>query len=137
MQPVAPIQIKSPAGDYQPGVCNIGPAEIARRQRAGHAGAIASVVVVGALVAVGAPPITRLVVAVPATLAASGYLQARARFCVGFASKGVWNFGALGQTHAVTDDDARARDRATARRISLTSLGIGVAVGIVAALLPI
>ena len=29
--------------DYQPGVCNIGPAEIARRRRAGHIGLIAAV----------------------------------------------------------------------------------------------
>lgn len=35
MQPITPIQIASPDG-YQPGVCNIGPAEIARRRNFGH-----------------------------------------------------------------------------------------------------
>ncbi len=59
---------------YQPGVCNIGPAEIARRRRAGHVGLGATVILGGGLLAVGAPPLARLLVALPAALAASGYL---------------------------------------------------------------
>src|SRR6187402_3761141 len=58
--------------DYQPGVCNIGPAEIARRRRAGHIGLIAAVALFAVLVAVGAPPIARLLVAIPAIISASG-----------------------------------------------------------------
>src|SRR3954451_15371796 len=34
---------------YQPGACNIGPAEVARRRRAGHVGLAASVALLGAL----------------------------------------------------------------------------------------
>jgi hypothetical protein len=37
----------------------------------------------------------------------------------------------------VVDEDARRRDRAKARQIGLGGLAIGVAVGVVAALLPI
>ena len=121
---------------YQPGVCNIGPQEIRRRRRAGHAGLAASVVLLAILVAVGAPPLARLLVAIPAAVAASGYLQAWLKFCAGFGSRGIFNFGEIGETHEVIDAEAHARDRSRSRQIGLASLAIGVAVGIVAALLP-
>ena len=95
---------------YQPGVCNIGPAEIARRRRAGHVGLGATVGLWGGLLAVGAPPLTRLL--------------------------GVFNFGSLGETHQVQDDAARARDRARATQIGLASLASGLLVGALAVLLP-
>jgi hypothetical protein len=122
---------------YQPGVCNIGPDEIRRRRRSGHAGVIGSVVWLGILIVIDAPAVARLTVAVPATIAASGYIQARLRFCAGFGTKGVFNFGPLGSTDTVADADDRARDRAKATRIGLTSMAIGLGAGIVAALLPI
>jgi len=123
--------------DYQPGTCNIGPAEIARRRRAGHVGLGAAVVLFAGLVAVGAPPVARFSVAVPAMVSASGYLQARLRFCAGFGSRGVFNFGPLGEVAQVSDDAARARDRARARQIGLASLAIGALVGVAAAVLPL
>jgi hypothetical protein len=122
--------------EYQPGVCNIGPAEIARRRRAGHFGLIATIATLAVLVAIDAPPLARLVIAAPAMIGASGYLQARLRFCAGFGSQGIFNFGDLGKTASVADDAARALDRRKAGQISLASLAIGIAVGIVAVLLP-
>lgn len=122
---------------YQPGVCNIGPEEISRRRRSGHVGAAATVVVLVALVAIGAPPLARAIVGVPAALAASGYLQAWLKFCAGFGSRGVFNFGPLGPVEAVADPEAQARDRARAREIGLASLAVGVVVGVVAVLLPL
>lgn len=123
--------------EYQPGVCNIGPAEIARRRRAGHVGLLAALVLSAVLMAIGAPPLARLIIALPAAAAASGYLQARLKFCAGFGSRGVFNFGPLGQTQQVVDDDAHARDRARAVQIGLASLAIGIAAGVVAVLLPL
>ena len=127
-----------PAADpeYVAGVCNIGSAEIARRRRAGHVGLVVTLGSFVVLALIGAPPPARFLVAVPAAGAASGYLQARLRFCAGFGSRGVFNFGPLGPTERVADDDARARDRARATRIGLASLAFGVAVGVVAALIP-
>jgi ferric-dicitrate binding protein FerR (iron transport regulator) len=123
--------------EYRPGVCNIGPEEIARRRRAGHFGVVATIVALVVLVAIDAPPLARALVAIPAIMAASGYLQAWFKFCAGFGSRGIFNFGPLGQTQAVADDAARALDRAQARRIGLAAIGIGVAVGAVAVLLPV
>jgi hypothetical protein len=123
--------------EYRPGTCNIGPDEIRRRRRAGHTGLVATIVLFVILVAIDAPPIARLLVALPATIAASGYLQARLRFCAGFAAQGVFNFGPVGETATVADDQARAQDQARGRRIAAASLAIGVAVGIAAVILPI
>lgn len=129
--------IDSTPVEYVPGVCNIGPAEIARRRRAGHVGLVATIAALGVAVAVDAPRPVRLLVGLPAATAASGYLQARARFCAGFGSVGVFNFGAVGATRSVVDPEARAADQATARRIGLRSTLIGAAAGVGAALLPL
>jgi hypothetical protein len=123
--------------DYSPGVCNIGPAEIARRRMAGHLGLVVSAAVLAALIALGAPHWTRLILVLPAGASASGYLQAWFHFCAGFGSRGVYNFGPLGTVQAVADQEARARDRAKSIRIGVAALAIGVVVAGVAALLPI
>jgi hypothetical protein len=134
--PKAPMQPALPA-EYQAGVCNIGPEEIARRRRAGHIGLIISVAVFVGLVLAGAPPIFRLVLFLPAASAASGYLQAWLKFCAGFGSIGVYNFGRLGTTTPVPDGQARARDRRRATEIGVASGFIGAVVAVVAVLLPI
>jgi len=123
--------------EYRPGNCNIGPAEISRRRRAGHVGLLVTVVVFVILVAIHVPPLARLLVALPAAGAAAGYLQAALKFCAGFGSRGIFNFGQLGQIEQVEDAGAKARDRARANQIFLGSLGIGIAVGIIAVLLPL
>lgn len=124
-------------GEYRPGVCNIGPAEIRRRRRAGHLGLLSTVGVWAVLVAIDAPRLVRVVlVGLPAAGSAAGYLQAWLEFCAAFGARGVFNFGDPGRTEKVADADARAADRARANRIGLASLGIGVALGLAAALLP-
>ena len=135
MHRTTPIQMLQRTDDYQPGVCNIGPAEIARRRRVGHLGLIAAIGLFVLLVALGAPAIARLLVALPAGLAAAGYLQARMRFCAAFATAGI--HGEIGATHKVEDAESLRTDRATARRIVATSGLIGLAVGVIAVLLPV
>lgn len=122
---------------YQPGLCNIGPAEIARRRLAGHLGVVLTGATFALLVAIGAPPVARLLVGLPATMAAAGYLQARFKFCISFGSAGVFNFAATGTTETVVDLRARSRDRAMARRIGLASGAIGAGVAALAVLVPI
>ncbi len=113
---------------YQPGVCNIGTAEIGARRRAGIVGAAATVALLGVLLAVRAPRATRLLIAVPAAGAASGFVQARHRFCAAYGTTGVFNTtGALGDVSAVEDPASRALDRAAARRIGRTSALVGLA----------
>jgi hypothetical protein len=132
-----PVGAGPSATTYQPGVCNIGPAEIAARRRSGHVGVVATIVLFLLLVVIGVPPIARLLVAIPAAVAASGYLQARARFCAGFGSRGVFNFGALGTTQHVDDAAARSLDRRRSVELGLSAFAIGLAVAVVAVLLPV
>jgi hypothetical protein len=122
---------------YQPGVCNIGPDEIARRRRLAYLGAVVTVALIVGLLAVQAPPLVRFVlVGVAAFGTAVDYLQVRLHFCVAFASRGVFNFGPLGVVRSVAGPAARARDRAQAARMLVAGGLIGMLVGSAAAFLP-
>jgi hypothetical protein len=120
-------QISYDDGAYRPGACNIGPAEIARRQRAGVVGFAAAVVLAAALLVLGAPPPARLVVALPLAAGSIGLLQARFHFCVGFALAGLRNFGPLGSEERITDAAARRADLRTAGLVTLLAVAIGAA----------
>jgi len=128
----------SPPPDYEPGVCNIGPAEIAARRRAGHIGTVATLLGLLALVALDAPPAWRLVLFLPAAAAAGGYLQAWFRFCANFGIRGVFNFSdRLRDTRTVVPVGARTRDRRRALQIVALSAVVGAAVAVGAVLLPV
>ena len=124
-------------GSYQPGVCNIGPAEIAKRRQAGHVGLVVTIVILAVLLVAHVPPIFRLILILPAGGAASGYLPAMLRFCAGFGSRGIFNFGQVGQTEAVADPESVRRDKRRARQIGMASLAIGIVVAILAVALPL
>jgi hypothetical protein len=116
---------------YVAGVCNIGPEEIARRRTTGWVGLSISVVLVAILMYLGVNPAWRLFVFLPASLSATGFLQAYFGFCTGFARRGIFNFGARGQTQQVPDDASKQKDRKQGNRITLYSVLIGVVVALV------
>ena len=118
---------------YIPGVCNIGRAEIAKRKQAGWIGAIVTIAVWFILFAVRVPAAWQLLLFLPASMAASGFLQAYMHFCAGFGSRGLFNFGPkAGKTETVMQAEFRAKDRKKARQILGLSLIIGVVVAIIA-----
>ena len=119
------------ADEYVAGVCNIGPAEIARRRRVGHGGVAVTAMLLAILAVSRATRPWRLLAAIPAAVAASGYLQAAHHFCANFGWRGVFNFGDLGPAERVEDAGARAADRRQALRIGLESLAFGLGVGLV------
>ena len=124
------------ASTYTPGVCNIGPAEIRRRRRAGWGGVAATAVLLAALWAVRAPAAWLWLTALPVAAAAVGFLQAALHFCANFGLRGVYNFSPkLGRTDTVIQAQYRAADRHKANRIILASLAIGVAVAAIIFLL--
>jgi hypothetical protein len=125
-----------PGAAYEPGVCNIGPEEIARRRRAGHLAAVATLATLLLLLVLDVSPPVRFLVALPAAGAAVGYLQAWLKFCAGFGSVGEFNFGPLGRAQRVADPAARARDRRRSVQIALAGAAIGVLAGLAAVLLP-
>ena len=120
-----------------PGACNIGPAEIARRRRAGYLGLAAAAALAVALVALDAPTAARWLLALPLAGGATGFLQARFRFCAGFGIAGVRNFGQLGSVEQVEDADARRADRNKALAIFAAAAGIGAAGAAAFVLLPV
>ena len=115
--------------EYVPGVCNIGPAEIRMRRMSGWVGLGATIVLWAALAVFHAGQAWRLFVFLPASMAATGFLQAAFHFCAGFGMKGVFNFGPeVGKTDTVIQAEFRKKDRQKALFIIFLSCVIGAAV---------
>ncbi len=122
---------------YRAGACNIGPAEIRARRQSGHVGVAVTAGLLAAMLILRVDPIWRLSLFAPATLAASGYLQAAMRFCANYGWRGVFNFGEqIRDTTGVADPASAAADRHVALRIALMSSSIGLLVAVGAVLLP-
>jgi hypothetical protein len=119
---------------YVPGTCNIGPQEIALRRRASHVGLAVTVALAAALLRSDVNRAWRLTLALPAAGAASGYLQARQRFCANFGYRGVYNFDSRGHEQQVTTAQAQNEDRRRSLQISAASAGIGLGVALAAML---
>jgi hypothetical protein len=114
---------------YMPGVCNIGPAEIRARRRVGWGGLAVTLALWILLLVVSAAPWWGLLLFIPASTGATGFLQAALRFCAGFGMRGVFNFGdTVGKTQNVEQAASRSRDRKRSLRIMLYSTLVGAAV---------
>lgn len=137
--PAGPLMaVASPADGYVPGVCNIGPWEIRRRRLFGILGLAAGVALFVALTAKGAPPLARLVLLFPFWGGAFSWLQARRRFCAGFAMEGISNFGEGEATRRqVVDETAHRADMRAVMRMTRDSFVIGLAITAVALVIPL
>jgi hypothetical protein len=93
-------------------------------------GLVITAVAYAVLVALGVNPWWRLLLFFPAAASASGFIQARLKFCAGFARRGIFNFGNLGQANQVADEEAMAMDRRRGNQIAIYSSLIGAAVAI-------
>jgi hypothetical protein len=116
---------------YRAGVCNIGPAEVARRRRAGFLAIGAAIVIAVTLVLVDAPAAARLLVALPLAAGFSGLIQAHLRFCANYGWRGLRNMGAIGEVEPVSDRGALAADRRRSAQIlaAATSASLALASG--------
>ena len=135
-----PIRTISPApgDDYVAGACNIGPWEIRRRRAFAIAAFVAAAVLLAALLAIGAPQWTRILVFFPVWGGFFSWLQARRRFCAAYALQGTSNFGEGQATmQAVSDDVARKADLAAVRRMTRDSLLLALPVTVLLVLLPL
>lgn len=125
------------SGGYRPGVCNIGPREIAKRRAYGIAGLAISVVLGVIVVAIDAPPLARGLIVLPLWGALISLEQARRKFCAGFAYAGIRSVFGSDATERVADAADLAADRATARRMVAYCGAIAVAIATAFILLPI
>jgi hypothetical protein len=116
--------------EYVPGVCNIGKAEVKQRRMLGWIGLVICVTLWAAFAGFNIPAAWRLLVFIPATLSAIGFLQAAWHFCAKFGLGGVFNFGAnVGHTDTVEQAAYRRKDRQTA----LIIIGLSAFIGMVVA----
>jgi uncharacterized membrane protein len=122
---------------YQPGVCNIGPAERRQRRVLGYVGLAITVLALVAFVVFSVPAPWRVLVAIPVALSANGFLQSAMHFCVGFAMRGLYNMGtSLGTEETVMEADMRRADQKKGAQITLYSMLIAAAVVVIAVFLP-
>ncbi len=110
---------------YQPGVCNIGPAEIQKRKEIG----IGSALVASGFSFIAAvfhfPLLIKLIVFIPAIIAAVSFVQVYFHFCVAFGLSNVFNLGGVaGKTESIIEKEARELDRRQAWKL------IGIATSI-------
>lgn len=123
---------------YIPGVCNIGRAEVRQRKLVGWVGLAVTVGVWIACSVFEASPPWRLAPFVPASIAATGFLQAAWHFCATFGVLGLSNFGPnVGRTDTVEQAEFRRQDRRTALRIIALSVFAGAVVAAAAYFVPL
>ena len=108
--------------DYVAASCNIGPAEIKRRQQGALLGAILFVITTLLFVLTDAPTSTRLLVFIPALLFSVGIIQTRRKFCVAYGFLGVFSFEKLGATRKITINQDLKVDRKYAIKLLLQSV---------------
>lgn len=127
-----------PGEGYTPGACNIGPWEIRRRRTFAIAGFAAAAVLYVALVALGTPAVFRLVVLLPLWGGMFSWLQARRRFCAGYAVAGRSNFtDSHAGIQAVRDTAAHAADMQAVARMTRDSFLLAAVPAVLLALLPV
>jgi hypothetical protein len=118
--------------EYVPGVCNIGPAEIAQRRLFGWIGVVLTALLWAIFAVFGVAAPWRLFLFLPSGMAATGFLQAALHFCAGFGMRGVFNFGPeVGKTDNVMQAEFRRKDRARALGIMGWSALVGLVVALV------
>ena len=113
---------------YIPGVCNIGPAERRKRRMSGIIGLVFSVVLAVVFFLLDLAWPWYLILILPLTGSASGFLQDAMHFCAGFGMQGLYNvINSAGITDNVELEEYRQKDR----RKALQILGLSLAIGIV------
>lgn len=123
---------------YIPGVCNIGKSETRVRRKQGWVGLISAVILYILLVFLDIPHAWRLVLFIPSTIAAIGFLQAHMHFCAYFGMVGLFNFSdRIGKNDTVEQAEFRAMDRKKAWKIIIYSVLIGTAAAFSAYYLPL
>ena len=111
---------------YQPGVCNIGGAEVARRKKVAQLGSAFFLALSGYLLISGSTASSAALAFGPALIAAVGFMQSRKKFCFAFGLLGTFNFAELGKISKVLSPEEIAADRRQALLIVVQSIGLAL-----------
>ena len=122
---------------YVPGTCNLGKAEIRRRQFVALLGLFLSTSSFIGLVAADAARTARFSLFIPLMVFSVGFVQSRKRFCLAYGLMGTFNLGKLGDITRVQSAEDRKADRKTALVIFMQSAALAAALTLVLVALPI
>jgi len=122
---------------YVPGTCNLGKAEIRRRQFVALIGALLRLVSFVGLLAADAPNTARWSLFAPLMVFSVGFIQSRKKFCLAYGLMGTFNLGKLGDMTRVQSEEDRLADRKTAISIFLQSALLAVALTLFFVILPL
>jgi hypothetical protein len=122
---------------YVPGTCNLGNAEIRRRQFVALLGLFLTASSFIGLVAADAARTARFSLFVPLMVFSVGFVQSRKRFCLAYGLMGTFNLGKLGDITRVQSAEDRKADRKTALAILIQSAALAAALTLVLVALPI
>lgn len=121
--------------NYTPGVCNINISEIQKRRRIGYYGLLATIILVSILFISDAHNLYRVIIFMPVFIATTGFLQAKNKFCVGYAAAGMHH--TEDEAVKTVEDEARKLDKKRAQTMNLQVFGISILVTAVVVLLPV
>lgn len=99
---------------YIPGTCNLGKAEVRRRQFVALLGLALSISALLGFISADISGNARWSIFVPLMVFAVGFVQSRKKFCLAYGFLGTFNLGKLGDISRVQDPKDRAADRRTA-----------------------
>lgn len=122
---------------YVPGTCNLGKAEVRRRQLVAIIGAIFTFISFAGLVASGTANSARWSLFAPLMIFSVGFIQSRKKFCLAYGLMGTFNLGKLGDITRVQSAEDRKADRKTALTIFAQSALLALALTALFVLLPL
>ena len=125
------------SSDYIPGSCNIGKAEVKRRQIVAVFGLIIMLISIVAITTSEQSRTARLSIFLPALIFSVGFIQSRSKFCLAYGLAGTFNFGKLGDISKVQSLEDKRADRKTASLILFKSIVLAAAITAVFYLLPL
>ena len=125
------------SSDYIPGSCNIGKAEVKRRQIVAVFGLILMLISIVAITTSEQSRTARLSIFLPALIFSVGFIQSRSKFCLAYGLAGTFNFGKLGDISKVQSLEDKRADRKTASLILFKSIVLAAAITAVFYLLPL
>ena len=122
---------------YIPGTCNLGKAEIRRRQFVALLGLILTISSFTGLIAAGANQTARFSLFVPLLVFSIGFVQSRKRFCLAYGLMGTFNLGKLGDLTRVQSPEDRKADRKTAIGILLQGAALAAVLTLALVAIPL
>ena len=96
--------------EYQPGICNIGPYEIAKRRRNFYYSLFGTFIVLLLIIEGSFGNILKMLLFIPLLITSVNYLQVRNKFCVFFGYASIVNLGNKESRQKIRNGEAHPKD---------------------------